>query len=283
MNRFLRVALLTLVALCGGPALGDPPLTIIPLQHRSAESAAPALRPLLSPGGRISAIDGKLLIRTDAANLRQLREALAAIDQPAQRLRVQVRLAHETVGTARELGVGGTVRSGDVTLRLPATDDHRSTQVRIGDARIVFGDRTLRSTQHGTQFVDTVDGGQARVFVGQSVALPFTQVWVRPDGVRVIRGSEYRDVGTGLLAEPTRIGARVRVVLRPESSQLRGDGQIDTVRLENTVEGGMGEWIAVGGSDTGAEVERGVIGGRSQTSDRGSAQFWLRVDALDDD
>ena len=283
LRRWLRAAVAALAFAWCAVSLADNPLTIVPLQHRGADAVAEALRPMLSPGGRIGALNGKLLIRTDAANLRQLQDALAAIDQPARRLRLRVRFAGDVSRDVTTRGLGGEVRSGTVTLGLPAPRGGSSATVRIGEAHVYAGEQRYDARTRGEQFVDTLDGAQASVFVGHSVALPFSQVVLRPNGVRVVRGTEYRDVGTALLAQPTLLGSRVRVVLRPASSQLRSDGSIEVTALENTVEGRLGEWIAVGGSDTDAHTERGVIGGSAQRSERSQVAFWLRVDALDDD
>ncbi|MBT0961363.1 secretin N-terminal domain-containing protein [Denitromonas iodatirespirans] len=271
-------------AICLAPAAHAAlPLTIITLQHRSVDEVLPALRPLLSPGGQLSGINDKLLIRTDADNLRQLREALAAVDTPPARLRIELRTDRVGSELRRDIGIGGEVRSGDVTVRLPGQVPRRGASVDIGGVRAGVGESSRSMRRSGTQFVETRDGGAATLFVGTSVPLAFHQVFVRPDGVRVVRGTVYQDVGEGVLVRPTVVGQRVRLVLSPESSRQAGDGRIDVMRLETTVEGRLGEWIAVGGASAAEDTResRGVvIGGSSSADSQSDAAFWLRVDTV---
>lgn len=277
-------ALFAAAMLCLAPAVHAAlPLTIITLQHRSVDEVLPALRPLLSPGGQLSGINDKLLIRTDADNLRQLREALAAVDTPPVRLRIEVR--SDRVGSAlrRDIGVGGDVRAGDVAVRLPGPVPGRGVSVDIGSVRAGVGESSRSMRRSGTQFVETRDGGTATLFVGTAVPLPFRQVFVRPDGARVVRGTVYRDVGEGVTVRPTVVGQRVQLVLSPESSRPAGDGRIDVMRFETTVEGRLGEWIAVGGASATEDTResRGVvIGGSSSGESQRDAAFWLRVDTV---
>ncbi|QID17742.1 hypothetical protein G3580_08835 [Nitrogeniibacter mangrovi] len=257
------------------------PLTILKTRHLSAEVIAPKLAPLVSPGGRVSGINDTLLIRTDAANLVELRAALEAIDRPAQRLRIRVRSALDARETHRDLGVGGELGNDDVRIRLPDTPDRRNTEIQIGSARIggSVGSSSLR--QGGEQFVDTLDGGRASLFLGTSVPLPFRQVFIRPDGTRVVRGTTYRDVGSGVIAEPEVHGSRVRVVISPERSQMDARGRAQVFRLETEVEGRLGEWMPVGGAEQTTD-DRGIEIGRTSNASRASgAVFWLRVDPLD--
>lgn len=281
---WLAHALFAVVVLCLAPAVHAAlPLTIITLQHRSVDEVVPALRPLLSPGGQLSGINDKLLIRTDADNLRVLREALAVADTPPARLRIEVRTDRAASDMRREMGVGGELRSGDVTVRLPGPVPGRGVSVDIGGIRAGAGESSRSMRRSGTQFVETRDGGTATLFVGTAEPLPFRQVFVRPDGVRVVRGTEYRDVGEGVSVRPTVIGQRVRLVLSPESSRRGDDGRIDVMRLETTVEGRLGEWIAVGGATSSEETadSRGVvIGGSSNTEGQSDVAFWLRVDTV---
>ena len=260
------------------------PLTIITLQHRSVDEIAPALQAHLAPGGQLSGVRDKLLIRTTPANLAELRTALAALDVPARRLRIVLRMARESDAVHRAQGVGGSVRSGDVSIRLPDGVPRGGTRIEIGEVRIGASETRVGSRRSSEQFVETRDGGRASLFFGQSVPLRFDQVFIRPDGVRVVRGTVFRDVGEAVSVQPHLIGERVRLVIRPESSALRADGAVDVMQLETEAEGRLGEWIAIGGAAGEREQSesRGVaIGGSSAQSGTTDAAFWLRVEAIE--
>lgn len=281
MHAIGRVLLVLGGLLVAGLAHADFPLTIIKTRHLSAELVAPKLAPLVSPGGRVSGINDTLLIRTDPANLAELRAALEAIDQPARRLRIRVRANLEGSRTRREFGVGGEVGNDDVRIRLPDNPNQRNTEIQIGRTRIGGGVEQRDYRGGGEQFVDTLDGGRASLFLGQSIPLSFRQVFIEPDGARVVRGTTWRDVGNGLVAEPEVHGNRVRVLLSPERSRMDAEGRAQVFRLETEVEGRLGEWMPVGGADD-SSADRGlVIGGSRSEAGSSTAQFWLRVDALD--
>lgn len=270
------------VALLGSPvARADFPLTIIKTQHQSAEVLAPQLAELVSPGGRVNGIKNTLLIRTDAANLAEIQAVLSQLDVAPRRLRVRVRSTLDADTRRRELGVSGEIGNDTTRIRLPDTPDQRNTQIEIGTVRIGAGETSTQVRQGGEQFVDTIDGGRASVFLGQSIPMRFRQVFIEPSGARVVRGTTWRDVGAGLVATPRVSGQRVTVDLSPERSEMNERGHADVFRLETTVEGRLGEWMPVGGSSDERREQGGVIGRRSTETGSSSAQFWLRVDPLD--
>lgn len=280
--RNLVLRCFVLLSLLGsGAARADFPLTILKTRHQSAEVLAPRLADLVSPGGRINGINNTLLIRTDPTNLAELQAVLAEIDRPAQRLRIRVRSTLDADSQRREIGAGGEIGNDDVRIRLPDSPNQRNTRIEIGSVRIDGNDSTRQARQGGEQFVDTIDGGRASVFLGQSIPMRFSQVFFEPDGARVVRGTTWRDVGSGLVATPELRGRRVVVALSPERSQMDERGRADVFRLETTVEGRLGEWIPVGGASEESGDRGGVIGRRATQSGSSSAQFWLRVDPLD--
>ncbi|TVT70293.1 MAG: hypothetical protein FHP92_18555 [Denitromonas halophila] len=282
LTRRISHWLLLFVTVLGlsGVAHGALPLTIITLQHRSVGEVLPALRPMLAPEGQLSGINDKLLIRTTPDNLRVLRDVLGAIDTPPARLRIEVRSDRSGSEQRFDAGVGGEIKSGDVGVRFPGQVSARGARIEIGSVQVGVNESTRSEHRGSTQFVETRDGGTATLFVGTAEPLAFRQVFIQPNGARVVRGTIYRDVGQGVSVRPTVVGQRVRLVLSPEASALANDGRIEVMRLETEVEGRLGEWIAVGGATTtGADTEsRGVaIGSTSSADTQSHAAFWVRV------
>jgi type II secretory pathway component HofQ len=108
--------LVALAAALGTATAMAQDLEIIELQHRRAEDVIPIVQPLLDPGGVLSGVDDKLLVRTTPANLAQIREAVAAIDRPQRQLLITVGQGTVTGSTqpAREVrrrSVAATSRS----------------------------------------------------------------------------------------------------------------------------------------------------------------------------
>ena len=82
----LLSSLLLILAVCGLAQAQETVLEVIDLNYRSADQIVPLLKPLLAPGGTISAIQNRVLVRTPPENLAQLRKVLTAVDTPPNRL-----------------------------------------------------------------------------------------------------------------------------------------------------------------------------------------------------
>lgn len=281
---WLRMA--ALLAMLPGAALAEGQLEVLTLQHSTVEQVLPVLRPMVSPGGVISGYNGKLMIRTDPANLAQLRAILAEIDAPAVRLLVSVSRQAEARGAGSTGEVSGSIGSGDVRVtRSPSS-------TAMGTSRIEFGAGGSRVQVSGssgsasrgsrvTQQIQTVNGGQAYIQAGVSVPVNLRQAYVQPGGGRVVQGTVFRDLGSGFYARPQLIGDRVRIAISPFAAQpaVTGTG-VRVEELETTIEGRLGEWIALGGSHSaGQSTQDGRLQGGRQEGSQESG-LWLKVDRL---
>lgn len=259
---------LTATLLAGAlPALAQAPaarLEIITLRHRPADQIEPAIRPLVEPGGALSALGDKLVLRTSPANLAELRRAIDALDTPIRRLVVSVRQGDVRTFTATEGGVGGVLRSGGSRVLIQA-------DARQGRAR-----------EQIDQQVEVVEGGQALIRVGQSVPLRLRQTYAVPGGGWVTSDSvQIVDVGSGFYAAPQLVGGQVRIEIQPEQARLGAGGRVDSARLATTVSGPLGSWIPLGSSTVDSARSAEHLGGAGQGGETLDRQVWLRVDALD--
>lgn len=261
-----------------GPVIAEPPLEIVELRHRPAEEVVPVLRALLAPGGSLSAFGHRLFVRTTPANLAELRAVLAEIDRPAARLLISVRQTAQGADERREASVSGRIGSDRTGIELPPADPWRAPGVTV---RIEDGRRS--SDSQTVQQVQTVDGGQARIHAGVSQPLPLRRLWLAPDGAVISETVIWRDLGTGFIATPRIVGERVSIDIAPyDEERAARDGAAHVRRLVTTVEGRLGEWIAVGaGARDAAQRHRGILSG--QTYDGSSTnEIWLKVERLED-
>lgn len=268
--------------LLAASAWGQERFEIFTLGHRTVDQVLPALVPLVAPGGRISGLEGKIMVRTDARNLEEIRAALASLDSPVARLMVSLRVASDD--EMRRQGVSASANLGSDRVRIirppgqPA--DARIEWAQGGQRLSVEGeDRRSQGRETITQQIQTVDGGQAFLQAGVSLPVPFRQVLVRPDGLRVLRGTVFQDVSNGLLARPQLMGERVRVEVSPSLARMGSEG-IERTELSTAVEGPLGEWLPLGSSVThqageGRELLARQSGGASQEQ-----RLWLKVERL---
>ncbi len=273
--------LLLLLALLAAPTVQaqEQVLEVIPLKHRTVEEMVPVLRPLLSPGGTLTGMNDQLVIRTDPANLEQIRQVLSRLDRPLRRLRITV--SQSAVGTVERdsSGLSGHYEGGDLRARVPGTGRGGASVGISGDQGEIryrsLSTRREEDRRH-LSFVVTTEGRPAWIQAGEDIPLPHTSAVIRPDGVVVHQGIEYRNVSSGFYVIPRLSGDRVTLAIAPrlERSTERG-GRIDLQQVTTTVSGRLGEWIELGGID---ELTTG--GGRrnlSLSTRRGTGSRRIRV------
>lgn len=285
MRRFFVTFVLLFPALLFAQAQAQ--MEIISLRHRTVEQVLPILRPLVEPGGTLSGMSGQLIVRTSRRNLDELRQAIAAIDQPARRLMIHVSQNRESESRGDAVAVGGNAGFGDnVRIIVPEGRNPGSTriEVRRGDAVLgVSGDSTQRNgSMRASQSVQVIEGGQAAIQVGRSLPLPMRQVVLTPTGAVIQDSLVYRDIGQGFYAMPRLSGDRVTIEISPQfdAQGAAGSGSVTTQRLVTTVSGRLGEWIELGGSVQQSDSSERRMGGREAAELRDARSVWLRVEEL---
>lgn len=262
----LRTILFLLTLICL-PAWGQQELEIIPLRSQTIDKVLPALQPLVEPGGSLTGMNNQLFLRASRRNREEIKRALAAIDVPSRKLLIRIALNRNAEEGSRGAGAGGQVTLG-------------STSRMEGSAR-VWDTKSVRS-ESGGQMVQTIEGGQAFIQIGRSLAIPMRQMVVGPAGAVVTDTVVYRDLGQGFYAVPRLAGDRVTLEIsqQADSPARTGYGSADTQRLTTTVSGRLGEWIELGGSGRQAAAsERGTLS-LSTGEVRDNRSIWLLVEEI---
>jgi type II secretory pathway component GspD/PulD (secretin) len=238
---------LALAALLGAPLhapLAQQALEIIPLRHRTVEQVLPALQPLLEPGATLSGSRGQLFLRASPSNADDIKRALAAIDRPATRLQISVRLDDALERERRDVQASGSIGSGGVRFSGRAQDSRASTGERID------------------QRLQVVEGSRAVIFAGQS--------------------NDHRDLASGFEVVPRLAGGGVSLEVA-QQRQTFGPrpGSVQGQRLATTVQAGLGEWVEIGGiGQAMSGDERGIAAASGRRASE-SRRVWLKVERLD--
>ena len=268
MKMLLKTLLTVTVALWINFAGAQQQLEVIELQSKSVEQVLPVLQPLLEPGATLSGMNNQLFLRASARNRAEIKKALAAIDTPTRRLIIRTSQNREAENNAQ-----GAQASGQVVL-----GSSRNTHVQAQ----VWNTKSVRGESAG-QMVQTVEGGQAFIQIGRSLAIPMRQVVVGPGGAIINETVVYRDVGSGFYAVPHLNGQRVTIEISQQADSVASyrSGNINTQRLSTTVSGRLGEWIELGGA--GRQSDRQQSGTLSlSTSDiRDQRSIWLKVEEVE--
>ena len=259
---------------CGTVLAQD--LTIIELRHRRAEDVIPVVQRLVEPGGVVSGVDDKLLVRTSPANLAEIRAAVDAIDRPQRQLLITVGQGTVTDSTSARARGTATIGGGDVQVgvnRPPSAQSGVQGSVRGG---------SQQASLSNVSSVRTLEGSETWIAVGQSV--PFTTTTVTPGwNGSVQRSTSFRDVSSGFFATARVNGDVVTLEISPRQQQFRPSGTGGTVQTQganSVVSGGLGEWMQVGAvRQASSGSEAGLLVWGRQT---GSAEYsaWVKVDAI---
>jgi hypothetical protein len=247
-------------------------LQVIELHHRRADEIIPIVQPLLAPGGAVSGLDDKLLVRTTPVNLEQIRQVVAAVDRPQRQLLITV--GQGTVSDLDTAGVRGaaTIGAGDVQVgvnRPPASEP---------GAQVVARGQRVQTNLHNVSSVRALEGTETYIAVGQSVPVASTQVtpgW----GGTVQQSTTYRDVNTGFYATARISGDLVTLEISPRQQEYRpAAGDIQTRGSNSVVTGRLGEWIELGAvRETSSGTTGGLLAwGRHAGSSEYSA--WVKVE-----
>jgi type II secretory pathway component GspD/PulD (secretin) len=266
MTRLRQALSILLLALWFGAA-GAQQMEIIELRSRTVDEVLPVLLPLVEPGGTLTGMNNQLFLRASPGNRVEIKRALAAIDAPQRRLIIRVATDRQSEDSAR-----GAQGSGEVVLGRRSAAEIRAS---------VWDTRSAGNESAG-QMVQTVDGGQAFIRVGRSLAVPLRQIIVGPGGAVVSDSVVFRDLGSGFYATPRVNGQRVTLEIsqQAERRDFRQPGGIDSQRLSTTVDGRLGEWIELGGTGRQASgQQRGFSVGTAAARDNRS--IWLRVEEVE--
>lgn len=268
MKMLLKTLLTVTVALWINLAGAQQQLEVIELQSKSVDQVLPVLQPLVEPGGTLSGMNNQLFLRASARNRAEIKKALAAIDTPTRRLIIRTSQNREAENNAQ-----GAQASGQVVL---GSSKNSHVQAQVWNTKSVRG-------ESAGQMVQTVEGGQAFIQIGRSLAIPMRQVVVGPGGAIINESVVYRDVGSGFYAVPHLNGQRVTIEISQQADSVASyrSGNINTQRLSTTVSGQLGEWIALGGGGRQATGNQNGAFSVSSSDARDNRSIWLMVEEVE--
>ncbi len=243
-------------------------MEIIELRSKTVEEVLPTLLPLVEPGGTLTGMNNQLFLKASPRNRSDIKRALAAIDKPTRRLIIRITQNRNAEESAR-----GAEASGQVVL---GSTRHSEVGARVWDTKSVRGEQAA-------QMVQTVEGGQAFIRIGRSLALPMRQMVIGPGGAIINETVVYRDVGSGFYAVPRLNGERVSLEISQQAESVGAypRGSISSQRLSTTVSGRLGEWIELGGGGRQAAGSQGGAFSVGSSDARDNRAIWLKVEEVD--
>jgi len=264
MARALILAALLTLAM--GAQAQQTVLEVIQLNYRNADQVIPMLQPLLAPGGTISGMQNRIIVRTTPQNLAELRKILDVVDAMPRKLLISVRQQSAASGMGSESEVSGSVGNDRARVTVPGTASNQggNAVIRRGDDMVSgrVSQSQSAATDSSVQTLQVLEGNEAFIQVGQSVP-------VRSQSAQGSETIQYRDAGAGFYVRPRVSGNQVTLSIstRRDSVADPNTGAINVQHVDTVVSGRLGEWLEVGGiaqesvqRDTGTVYRRSVSG-----------------------
>jgi type II secretory pathway component GspD/PulD (secretin) len=241
-------------------------LEVIELNYRNADEVIPMLKPLLAPGGTISGMQNRLIVRTTPQNLAELRKVLDVVDAMPRKLLISVRQQSTANIAGSQAEVSGSTGNDRARVTVPGTGSNQGGNVVIRRGNDHVRGQASQSqsaeTDSSVQSLQVLEGNEAFIQVGQS--LP-----VRSQSAQGSETVQYRDAGAGFYVRPRVNGKQVTLSIstRRDSVADPNTGALNVQRVDTVVSGRLGEWIELGGiaqesvqRDSGTVYRRSVTG-----------------------
>lgn len=283
-------------------------LEVITLQHRNAQDVLPIIQPLLDQDDVARGMNNKLILRTSPRNLAEIRKLLEQIDTAPRSLKITVMQNVDSETVRRLTEVSGNIGlGGDARIGMRGGPDEGGLTVEAGQgadrARArVYSTRSLDADKK-TQQIQVLEGGRARISVGQAVpvtqhpqevrrwvpgssaaTLPQRQVVRSPWKTQVIEDTQYREVSSGFYVVPRLNGDRVTLEISAQNDMLSpgsANQPATTVQqMTTTVSGRLGEWLVLGETLQQAEGEGSSISRHSLSSAHEQRNVLLMVEEI---
>ncbi|CAG0939328.1 hypothetical protein GALLN_00564 [Gallionellaceae bacterium] len=269
------------------PALAE--LEVITLQHRNAQDVLPIIQPLLDQDDVARGMNNKLILRTSPRNLAEIRKLLEQIDTAPRSLKITVMQNVDSETVRRLTEVSGSIGlSGDARIGMRGGRDEGGLTVEAGQgadrARArVYSTRSLDADKK-TQQIQVLEGGRARISVGQAVPVTQRQVVRSPWKTRVIEDTQYREVSSGFYVVPRLNGDRVTLEISAQNDMLSpgsaNQPATSVQQMTTTISGRLGEWLVLGETLQQTEGEGSSISRHSLSSAHEQRNVLLMVEEI---
>jgi hypothetical protein len=273
------------VVLCSSLALAQERVEVITLYYRTAAEIIPIVQPLVGRDGAVTGMQNKLIVRTDAANLAQIKDIIAKLDTRPRRLMITVRQNTTREALEQEASVYGTAGGARGRVTLPEAPGAADARVEVGSERNRVGAKvtSTRDIENSAdvQQVQVLEGNSAFIRAGQSVPHRDRTVYRDARGATVVEDSTtYRDVSSGFYVLPRVSGDRVTLDISPQRNTLGERGAVNVQQAATTLSGHLGEWIELGGIGQQGEFQGSgtVYSTRQSRSD--SRNIFVKVEEI---
>jgi type II secretory pathway component GspD/PulD (secretin) len=242
---FLALSVFLLASMDSAHAQQDPnkKFEVYPAGIADFELLAETAKQMASPDGKVIAdAAGRRIIVVDKPEVHeQIAKLVKALQVPQQNVRIKVRFDDQGSSNRQGLGVGGTVKSGNVTV------------TTTGDPKEGIHVNAINQSTHTSSRTEqellVVNNGSASLDVTREI--PYYE-WIFNYGLNMgfwTAETKWKPVGARLRVKPTILGDTIRIKLTPEVSRLidRESVAVSMEKLSTEVIVGNNQEISLGG------------------------------------
>jgi type II secretory pathway component GspD/PulD (secretin) len=279
---------LTVILLFSATALRAEPLEleVITLKYRTAQDVLPIVQPFVNQrGGTVSGMRNQLIVRTNRANLAEVRQILAGIDTLPRRLMVTVKQDTGLSAIQHSAELSGNAAIGKAQVNVPPTGrDGRGLVVERqqggNSVRAQAQSSESRGNENNVQQLQVLEGNEAFIRVGQSVPVPQQTLVTNSQGTQRMETMQFRDINSGLYVKPRVSGDLVTLEVSPQRETAGAGGSVNTQRVSSVVSGRLGEWIELGGIVQNRMQQNSEIASRDSERNLDQRNIYIKVEEI---
>jgi len=269
---------------------------VIPLGYRSINEIVPIVRPLISPGGSVSGLQGQLVVTATPQKMAEVRKLLTTLDKAPARLLISVKRGKSSSGKQGSASVQG--RAGNLSINNGGIviggkhSGHRNEEENSLSLKMKSNSQNEQSRI--TQQVQVLEGREAYISAGEEIPVRNRGSAIGPGGIYGYDSTAYYPAVTGFYAIPRLNGDEVFLEINTVSRQrnnIRINGRhpqqgwqsrqdIAVANIRTTARGKLGEWIAIGAIDQSGSSRQGGIGSSSRQQQTVASQIFVRVEEI---
>ncbi|MCK5359683.1 MAG: hypothetical protein KAJ95_03610 [Gammaproteobacteria bacterium] len=269
-------------------------MEVIPLGYRSVSEIIPVVRPLVSPHGTVSGLQGQLVVTATPQQIAQVRKVLKSLDKAPVRLLISVRRGNNYTaqqGSASVQGRSGNIAINDAGVRVgvPAASQHKDNDYLSVQAR----SKKQYEDMNITQQVQVLEGREAHLYTGEEIPVRNRGVVSGPGGGYVYDSTAFYPAVTGFYAIPRINGDEVVLEINSVSRQRnnltingryprQGRQSASVSNVSTTVAGKLGEWITIGNIEQSGDSRQSGITSISKQQHESTSQIYVRVEKIKD-
>lgn len=264
----MKFIVLVLFTFFSNALFADTQIETIQLNHRLAVEVLPEIQAFLPEKATARAFNDFIIVKSDAANLRQIKSLIKQLDTPPQRLRVTVLKTYDVLHDLEQQQIAANVDVRDRDLSGSVSIQRWSTQ----DAK---NDEQYYQAQGLANKPISID-------MGQDIPLMEQFLILRNDGALGFQTqTQYLNINSGFKAVARILpNHQVTLEIHPRFSEFSNQsGVINRSQIVTSLSGPAGTWLELGQIDNKKDIRK--YGSTSYTTHAERQQYiYIKVDQL---